>query len=244
MDIVSKEETLQFLDNIERISHLVSDIPETLGVKELCGKWNEDTKKDNIPIVIPQNIFRSIICKHNELVMETVLDGNTYDLGNHLGMLLIKVVDSTKNGITLIDWQSTKEVSKELGHLKLIPYTCSEIFKLAWLSGKSIITYYFKLYNFKMSKGIITYKGEKVNPKKQLSILAKDTFHRLKFYRPKKFGGITQLQKSNSELIVAKYSNLSELHNKCPEYKIKQILRVANYPHLSAYGYRWKIEII
>lgn len=238
--LLTEEELIGLMEQIENAVKLVQP-KESVGTKHFHRFYQDKQKEKEYPIFIPESPFKQLVNIYNGLAMEAILNGKTFDLGKHLGILLIKRINMLENRMISIDWKATKEVSAELQTLKLVPREQTELYKLAWLSGKSKTAYYFTLYNFTMTKKQIEYAGQMVNPKQKLAQLVQNPVWASRYYRTKKYGELRQYT-LNGEF-VAKYKTLKDMYAAL-HFRIVNVLRAANFPHLSAYGYRWEVDLI
>jgi hypothetical protein len=238
--LISELELLELMQQIEECNKLITPA-EKINSADFHTYYQDYQRTQNHSIFIPLSPFKQIVNTYNGFAMEAILNGKTFELGKQLGILLIKRINMAENGMVSIDWKATKELSAELQTTRLVPRIQNELYKLAWLSGKSRTAYYFTLYNFTMTKRQIMYAGQMVNPKQQLAKLVQDPVWASRYYKTKKYGKIEQYDLQDKH--IATYASLKAMYAQC-KFRIVNVLRAANFDHLTAYGYKWKVEIL
>ena len=136
---------------------------------------------------VDSNIFKSICSEFNMMIIDYILDGKEFNMGNNLSTLSIKGIDRNNSKPT-IDWGESNLYKKEIlergdklfdnktgeGVKWHIYYTDSKYYRYFWNKGKC------KIPNKSVYKFIPT-RGLKGNKEKLVNLLQEDDLAYLKF---------------------------------------------------------------
>ena len=150
----------------------------------IYNDYIEETKSS-----VEESVFKSICSEFNIAIIDYILEGKEFNMGNHLSSLSVRQIERNNNKPT-IDWGESNIYKKELldrgeelfnkdtgkGVKWHIYYTDSKYYRYFWNKGKC------KIPNKSVYKFIPT-RGLKGNKEKLTNLLKEDDLAYLKFKR-------------------------------------------------------------
>jgi hypothetical protein len=108
-------------------------------------------KKHNPDTDINYKQFNAVIGAFYKKVVEAILDGKTYNLGNRLGKIRIQRLKRSFKNPT-IDWYETNKLKKETGETKFVYYTDEYYYRWYWQKKRCQVKNK-TVYSFKPTRG-------------------------------------------------------------------------------------------
>ena len=108
---------------------------ERLGAKDMFRAY----KKDNPDTDVTYTYYRAVLEAFSKLLVEELLNGAVFNMGQRLGTLRIKKIKRSPNART-IDWNETLKMWEEQGKKEgFIYWTDDTYYRWAWDKRKALV---------------------------------------------------------------------------------------------------------